>query len=269
MLLHAIRRSFGIVCTNPSKLFMVLTPTGWKRFAGLTKERVHKKDPATLARLEAIQQAKRIEFQSDAWKHDEGVSVRQYESYEKYIAHQKDKLDSLDGKAFVNPEKAVNMFRRRFELVSGLPSGSSVLCLGARCGEEVRAFIGLGHFAIGIDLNPGETSRYVVTGDFHMLQFADGSVDCVYVNCLDHALDIQKILTEVRRVLKPQGLFIADIVYGHEEGYAAGNHDTMHWAKARDFGEFMAGIANFKIQEFRDLDTHGSPLWTQCVMRKP
>ena len=48
----------------------------------------------------------------------------------------------------------------------------TVLCLAARIGTEVKAFLDLGCFAIGIDLNPGTDNRYVVHGDFHDLQFA-------------------------------------------------------------------------------------------------
>jgi len=71
------------------------------------------------------------------------------------------------------------------------------------------------------------------------------------------------------RVLKSGGIFICDIVYGYDEGYAVGPHDTMHWAKAQDFAKHMASISGFQIDSFRDLAPHGSAFWTQCVMRKP
>ncbi len=121
---------------------------------------------------------------------------------------------------------------------------------------------------MGIDLNPGPDAEFVVVGDFHALTFADESVDCVYTNCLDHALQLDKILHEVRRVLKNGGLFIVDIVYGYEEGYVAAGHDSMHWRKARDLSDHLAEQARFKVEKFRDLSTHGSPLWTQSIMRK-
>lgn len=147
MLLHAVHRAVGIVRSSPSKLFMVLTPTGWSRFFGLTREKL--KSPEDIARLEARKQTQRAEFHSDAWQHKDGISVRRYGAYEEYVVHQADKLDEIGGEAFVSSQKAVNMFRRRIELVAELPSNSSVLCLGARRGEEVQAFIGLGHFAVG------------------------------------------------------------------------------------------------------------------------
>lgn len=268
MLLHAVRRAAGIIRQKPFKLFMALTPTGWQRFVGLTREK-SQKDPAALARAEAQILTKRAEFKSDAWRHEGGISGRRYATYDDYVAHQKEKLNHLGGEAFVNPEKAVNMFRRRFELIEELPKNVSVLCLGARRGEEVRALVGLGHFAVGIDLNPGHENKYVVTGDFHALQYSDSSVDCIYVNCLDHAFDLEQIVAEVRRVLKSGGLFIVDILYGYEEGFVVGNHDTMHWAKARDFAEHLAKVAGFSIEAFRDLASQGSAFWTQCVMRKP
>jgi len=177
-------------------------------------------------------------------------------------------LDGLGGEAFANSEKAVQRFRRRFELIDQLPPHGSILCLGARRGEEVKAFIELGHFAVGIDLNPGSAPELVVVGDFHSLNFANESIDCVYMNCLDHAWDLDKILSEVRRALKVGGLFVADIVHGYEEGFAVGNHDTMHWAKARDFSDHIAELGALKLESFRDLSEHGIPQWTQSVMRK-
>jgi SAM-dependent methyltransferase len=263
---HAMSRSWSILSRSPSKFFMVLTPKGWRRFRGLFKEPAASsaKQAAYTARLKA----QREDFKSDTWSHDGAVSKRRYADYDDYIAHQVDKLDSLGGKAFANPEKAVQRFRRRFEIIDQLLPHGSVLCLGARRGEEVKAFIELGHFAIGIDLNPGPTPELVVVGDFHALNFANESVDCVYMNCLDHAWDLDKILSEICRVLKPGGLFVADIVHGYEEGFAVGNHDTMHWAKARDFGEHIAELGALRLESFRDLAEHGSPQWTQAVMRK-
>ena len=222
----------------------------------------------TLGLIEARTQAQRVEFQSEAWQHQGGISRRRYNSYDDYVAHQSEKLEQIGGEAFVNPEKAVKMFRRRFELITELPPKASILCLGARRGEEVRAFRELGHSAIGIDLNPGKDNPYVVQGDFHALQYADASLQCVYVNCLDHALDLDKILGEVQRALKPDGLFIAELPYGYEEGFTVGNHDTMHWDTARNFAEHLAKISGFRIEAFRDLAPHGSPIWTQAVMRK-
>ena len=68
--------------------------------------------------------------------------------------------------------KTVEKHDRRFydELSARLKAlpldfrGRSVLCLAARQGSEVRAFIDSGAFAVGIDLNPGPRNRFVVVG---------------------------------------------------------------------------------------------------------
>jgi SAM-dependent methyltransferase len=93
-------------------------------------------------------------------------------------------------------------------------------------------------------------------------------VDCAYTNSLDHAFDLDKITAEIRRVVRPSGIFLVDIVYGHDEGYVPGGHDAMHWPRARDFAALLAEKTGFALTSFRDLGPHGSMLWTQAVLRK-
>ena len=83
-------------------------------------------------------------------------------------------------------------------------------------------------------MNPGADNRYVLSGDFHALQFADGSVDAVFTNALDHALDIQRLLGEVSRVLKPNGLFLVEAVHGKSEGIRPGFYESFFWATVDD-----------------------------------
>ena len=98
----------------------------------------------------------------------------------------------------------------------------TVLCLAARIGTEVKAFLDLGCRAIGIDLNPGKENPYVVQGDFHDLQYAPQSMDVVYTNSLDHAFDLERIAKEVLKVLKPDGLFLVEAVQGRDQGVDPG-----------------------------------------------
>jgi len=79
-------------------------------------------------------------------------------------------------------------------------------------------FIDHGVFAVRIDLNPGRDNRRMVVGDFHALQYADASVDVVYTNSLDHAFELERVLAEVRRVLKPEGTCLVEVGLGTEEG---------------------------------------------------
>ena len=211
---------------------------------------------------EQMKQARMERFlKGQDWKHGD-VSHREYPSYEAYLEHQAAKLKNIQGTLEGKAEATIDMFRRRFELLPLKPA-ASVLCLGARLGHEVMAFLSLGHFALGIDLNPGPNNKYVTVGDFHHLVQADRSVDCVYMNSMDHIYDIEAFCTEVRRVLKPGGFFAADIVYGYEEGFWAGEFEVIHWPTARSFAEKLASTGRFTIESFRDLKYQ----WYQCVLR--
>lgn len=252
---------------NPLKIFRLLTPDGVRFLISIWRGRQK-------MRYVAAENARRAaEFQTEAWRHSEGFSQRTtLGSYEEHVARQASKLDRMlaDGTARRKPETAA-MFRRRFELVTLAPD-SMVLCLAARLGDEVDAWRQLGHpKAIGIDLNPGPDNPFVVVGDYHALQYADASVDCIYCNSLDHAYDIDKIAVEMRRVLKPKGILVLDIVYGYSESkdnaYRVGPLDTTHWPTARAFAEVMARKTGFALLSEKDLAAVGSAQWVQFVMQ--
>ena len=146
---------------------------------------------------------------------DDGRHVRRYDDYEDYLEHQRSKLDLLDLSDYDRRYRVA--LRDRLVAADLELRGRSVLCLAARIGTEVRAFGDLGAFAVGIDLNPGPDNRYVLPGDFHDLQFADGSVDAVFTNSLDHALEPERLAAEVRRVLKPGGLLVLELATPQDE----------------------------------------------------
>jgi len=152
---------------------------------------------------------------------------RSYESYDAYLEHQKAKLETHEFGKYDTEFRVTLRERLRALEVNWL--GRSALCLGARIGTEVKAFLDLGASAIGIDLNPGKDNPYVVPGDFHDLQFAPGSMDVVYTNSLDHAFDIDRIAREVLKVLKPDGLFIVEAVQGRDEGIDPGFFESFFW----------------------------------------
>ena len=159
----------------------------------------------------------------------EGASFqkRQYRSYEDYLEHQAAKLETHD---FGNYDEEFRTALRERLAVLGIDwSGRNVLCLGARIGTEVKAFLDLGASATGIDLNPGENNPYVVRGDFHDLQYPPANFDAVYTNSLDHAFDLNRIAGEVLRVLKPGGLFIVEAVHGRDQGINPGFFESFFW----------------------------------------
>jgi SAM-dependent methyltransferase len=152
---------------------------------------------------------------------------RGYDSYEAYLEHQKAKLETHEFGQYDAEFRAA--LRDRLAALEIDWRGRTVLCLAARIGTEVKAFLDLGAFAVGIDLNPGQENRYVLHGDFHDLQFAPGSLDVVYTNSLDHAFDIDRIAGEVLKVLKPDGVFVVEAVQGCEQGINPGFFESFFW----------------------------------------
>lgn len=166
---------------------------------------------------------------------------REYPNYENYVAHQTSKLARIDLSVYDTEYRAI--LRERLLRLDMLRRGDTVLCLGARIGTECKAFIDLGCFAVGIDLNPGAENAFVVHGDFHALQFADESVDYVFTNSLDHAFDLARIVTEVVRVLKPGGYLIAEIVGGSKDshGREPGEYESLWWDRSSDVVDVISG----------------------------
>ena len=130
-------------------------------------------------------------------------------TYDHYLNKQKEKnINILCGSlSYLNPTIDYDGFVLRVDefldtfkashIIDFLPTGR-VLCLGARCGEEVQAFSELGYEAVGLDLVPAHPM--VIQGDFHNIKFKDGSFDMIYCNCLDHVFDLNKVLKECNRV---------------------------------------------------------------------
>ena len=210
-------------------------------------------------------------FESDRWRHDEAGSRRRYASYGEYVEHQSAKLDEILPRLQETENDDLVEFKRRFATCPQLRAARTVLCLGARIGTEVRALHALGYFAVGIDLNPGADNRYVLPGDFHAIVFPDGSVDAVYSNALDHAFDLEKVLAEVSRLLRPGGLFILDVLDGYEEdgGFVPGEYEAMMWRDHQGFLTRAADLGGFGLETVRDLGHTRRDHWTQAVLRKP
>ena len=161
------------------------------------------------------------------------LSTRRFRTYAAYLRNQRSKPHGIVA-ATDHDARFHAALLDRLEHESGVRHGMSVLCLGARWGTEVRAFRDLGCFAVGIDLKPGAGVEYVLQGDFQHLLFPDACVDVVFSNSLDHAFDIDVVLAEACRVLKPKGYLIVEAVRGSEEGHAPGAWEAFYWATVSD-----------------------------------
>jgi SAM-dependent methyltransferase len=204
--------------------------------------------------------------QPGLWAPDGDLIRRRYASYECYVGHQTAKLDAIIERLRRTEEEDFAVFLARFESCKPLREARSVLCLGARLGAEVRALQRLGHFAVGIDLEPGPDNRYVLPGDFHDIVFPDGSLDAVYTNALDHVFDLERVLSEVDRLLRPDGLFIADIELGYDEGFIPGEFEATHWRNRQTLLDRLMAGTGFALEEATELTERGR--WTQVVLRK-
>lgn len=160
---------------------------------------------------------------------EEGFSQRQYISHEQYRAHQRSKLAYMDSEGLRCCDTRLHSALAARLRQKGIRRGSRVLCLAARRGGEVRAFLDCGCFALGIDLNPGVDNPYVVAGDFHGLQFPDQVVDIVFTNSLDHVRDLKAVVAEVRRVLVPTGQVLIEAMAGDAEGTKFAYYESFAW----------------------------------------
>ena len=174
----------------------------------------------------------------------EGFRRRVYENDKDYRKQQGMKLK----RGPVRAKNASDALRLRLgqrieRFVDMIPKHGSALCLGARVGGEVLAFLDHGYFAVGIDLNAGKSNNCVLYGDFHKLVFPDQSVDIVYTNSLDHVQDMDKVITEVARVLKPGGLFWTENKGGTHEpgqrGARSDGYDCMEWLSLQHLIDFI------------------------------
>ncbi|MCG8543638.1 MAG: tetratricopeptide repeat protein [Alphaproteobacteria bacterium] len=179
---------------------------------------------------------------------EDGLYRRRYATYDEYLTHQREKIRHLDLSDYDIAFEAE--LGARLGEAGLVKRGDNVLCLGARLGSECRAFIALGAFAIGIDLNPGRGNPHVVVGDFHDPQFADESVDLVYTNCLDHSFDLEKVMAGVDRVLKPGGGLIVDVMNGSSDPdpWRADGYDCLFWDKSDDVIDTLRAITGFAVE---------------------
>jgi len=206
---------------------------------------------------------------TDLWEHSEEGARRKYASYEEYLEHQASKLDRIAHRLREKENEDFAEFRRRFATCAALSGVRSVLCLGARLGTEVRALHDLGYFAVGIDLNPGERNPYVLPGDFHRIVFPSGSLDAVYTNALDHVFSLDELVGEVQRLLRPGGVFVADLELGSAEGFIPGEYEAAMWRDHQALIDQIRTLGRFEVAETRDLGRTRRDQWTQVVFRKP
>lgn len=157
-------------------------------------------------------------YSKEGWKTtalSDEILYRDYNSYEEYTLHQKQKIweilkihGGLPWKVYLRQRYE---FWLRFRLLR-LPRDAVIYCLGARFGTEVEVLRDLGFKnAIGLDLEPGPNNPYVIAGDFMNIDATDSTVDMIYCNAVDHAYCLETFFKEHARVVKVGGIAIYDL----------------------------------------------------------
>ena len=209
------------------------------------------------------------------WKSEKEGDLlkRDYASYEEYVTHQQQKLDEMlkmKG-GFSNwdiCEYRLKFYTRFKHLRELLSRDAVILCCGARQGTEVEVLHDLGFSnAYGIDLNPGPDNRIVRAGDFMKLQEKDNSIDLLYTNCVDHAFDLEAMMIEHARVLKPDGFLLYDMGTNMEEG-AGGPFEAVSWDRTENLVIRLLEKFEKLIRAERDENFGGAWLWVLLQKKK-
>jgi len=162
----------------------------------------------------------------DDW-YDKNIKLepfRAYKNYEEYVKHQSSKANKI--RSWLKTYD-MEFFKQIVKRVKG--NKGKVLCLGARTGAEVLAFENKECEAVGIDLYPTKNSYKTIKGDFHNIPFKDNEFDIVFTNSLDHSLDLNKMISEIVRVLKNYGIFIFEAEYGVKEKGSFKEYEVTKW----------------------------------------
>jgi SAM-dependent methyltransferase len=173
------------------------------------------------------------------------IASRTFESYTDYVYKQGGKARGRREELLAHLPKNTKGFTRIFRDAARHLKVGPVLCLGARTGAESLGAEQAGFTgSVGVDLHPvGPT---VLQGDWHDLQFPDGSFANAYCNSLDHCLYLDKFAAQVKRVLMPGGrLYImATNRDGHtlEAWEAKGGNEGLYWDTSDDLRDAICAL---------------------------
>jgi len=182
-------------------------------------------------------------YRDEGWeggKSEDGIQYRNYESYDEYVEHQRQKiLEILKINGGFSTRVILRQrydFWKRFRDLD-LSADAQILCLGARFGTEVEVLRDLGYRnALGFDLEPGPENPFVVPGDFMNIDRKSSSIDMIFCNAVDHAFDLAGFFKEHARILKPSGLAIYDVTMS-----GAGVFEAVQWENEKDLFALMLG----------------------------
>ena len=114
-----------------------------------------------------------------------------------------------------------------------LTAGASVLDLGCGPKDQEEPLSGLGYRYIGVDFS-NQKADFLV--DAHALPFSDSQFECVFAYAvMEHLHDPILALHEVRRVLKPGGVFVG--VWSQGEPFHGSYFHATAWGLVSAFSQ--------------------------------
>ena len=124
----------------------------------------------------------------------------------KYWCGAKDEFSNREAKSVVG---WVNAYRY-------IESCNKILDCGCGVGNITEYCVERGHEAVGITYNPLEVKhandmgrKYIMFADMQQLPFEDSAFDaCISFDSLEHCPSMLDALSEIRRVLKPEGIAV-------------------------------------------------------------
>lgn len=197
------------------------------------------------------------------------IRYKKFADYAAYVKKQGGKISFALENILAKCEARIKGFKKIFiEYQHDLVPGK-ILCLGARTGCEVQAARQAGFKgSIGIDLHP--VGDLVVKGDWHDIPFPDNSFHNVYCNSLDHCMDIEKLVNEIKRVLVSDGIFffmtmnkqaLSTVIGSIEDRMTSRAYDSMFWDTENDIIDAFIS-SGFVLKKTRQ-DTK----WFYCLLR--
>lgn len=192
-------------------------------------------------------------------------------------------ISSYNQAACVRDKSSIEPWKQteRDHFLSLLDNQAAILDLGSGTGQHSRYMKDQGYDVACIDLSPSMVDACINKGlkafemDFYDLRFEDQLFDGIWaMNSLLHIpkLDLINVLKEIRRVLKPGGIFYMGVYGGYNsEGiWEEDSYQPQRFFSFYDESKMKEQVTQiFELQQFRTVPLSGIKLdFHGMVLRK-
>lgn len=199
-----------------------------------------------------IEKGIKIFSQEDKYTQNyEEISIEHFESIKEGIAN-----------PFIEEKIWEEMEISTIELINKyINQGNIILDVGVGHGRLLSKIdIDVKKFGIDISLHNLLESKKkgidVCMAKAEELPFNENCFDIVVcTDVLEHALDINTVFNEIKRVLKPQGKFIVRVPYREDLSLYSNHNYPYFYSHIRNFDEYSLKLISEKVFNFKLLDT--------------